>query len=164
MNMDIPQEKLGPWGGNKGIAWDDGRLLGRIKQIDVHEGNGVIHAIDCQYESNNNDCNSSSSVLSSSKHGGEGASIIHRIDLDKDKCSPEYLVGISGFHGPVDGNRCVDQVVRSISFYTDQGKHGPFGLEIGTSFHSPVCTNAKVVGFHGTSGEYLDAIGVHVQY
>ncbi|KAK0588171.1 hypothetical protein LWI29_035337 [Acer saccharum] len=159
LEKDIPRE-LGPWGGNKGKAWDDGRLQGRIIEIDVHVGNGVVHALHYRYKSTKY-CNLSN------KHGGEGATTIYRIELDKDKCSPENLVGISGFYGAFDGNCCVEceyKVVRSISFYTNKGKYGPFGTEIGTFFNSPACTNAKVVGFHGRSGEYLDAIGVHVEY
>ncbi|TXG68252.1 hypothetical protein EZV62_003187 [Acer yangbiense] len=159
LDKDIPRE-LGPWGGNKGKAWDDGRLQGRIIEIDVHVGNGVVHALHYRYKSTKY-CNLSN------KHGGEGATTIYRIELDKDKCSPENLVGISGFYGAFDGNCCVEceyKVVRSISFYTNKGKYGPFGTEIGTFFNSPACTNAKVVGFHGRSGEYLDAIGVHVEY
>ncbi|KAK4838247.1 hypothetical protein QYF36_012289 [Acer negundo] len=173
MNKDIPRE-VGPWGGNKGKAWDDGRLQGRIIGIDVHVGNGVIHRIHYRYESEDY-CDSSPVVLSN-KHGGDGATAIYRIELEKDmkadhknksknKCTQEELVGISGFYGAFDGNCCGEyQVVRSISFYTDKGKYGPYGTEIGTFFNSPACTNAKVVGFHGRSGEYLDAIGVHVEY
>ncbi|KAK4837994.1 hypothetical protein QYF36_010206 [Acer negundo] len=170
MEKDIPRE-VGPWGGNKGKAWDDGRLQGRIIGIDVHVGNGVIHGIHYRYESKDN-CTSSPVVLSK-KHGGDGATTIYRIELEKDinkdkkdKCpEAEVLVGISGFYGALDGNCCGEyQVVRSISFYTNKGKYGPYGTEIGTCFNSPVSTNAKVVGFHGRSGEYLDAIGVHVQY
>ncbi|KAK4838423.1 hypothetical protein QYF36_013612 [Acer negundo] len=169
MNKDIPRE-VGPWGGNKGKAWDDGRLKGRIIEIDVHVGNGVIHAIHYRYESTDG-CDSSNY-----KHGGDGATTIYRIELGKDinadprnqnrnRCLPEELVGISGFYGAFDGNCCVEyQVVRSISFYTDKGKYGPFGTEIGTFFNSPACSKAKVVGFHGRSGEYLDAIGVHFEY
>ncbi|KAK2654845.1 hypothetical protein Ddye_014701 [Dipteronia dyeriana] len=157
---DIPLD-VGPWGGNKGKSWNGGRFQGRIIEIDVHVRNGVIRAIQYRYEIG------SPLVVSSIKHGGEvadRASTTYRIILDKDNNSPEELVGISGFYGAFDANCCEYQVVQSISFYTNKGKYGPFGTEIGTFFNSPVCTNAKVVGFHGRSGEYLDAIGVHVQY
>ncbi|KAK3220559.1 hypothetical protein Dsin_014529 [Dipteronia sinensis] len=172
LNKDIPRE-VGPWGGNKGKAWDDGRLKGRITEIDVHVGNGVIHGIHYRYESE--DSCDASPIFLSNKHGGEGATTIYRIKLEKENpdhrnrnrniCLTEDLVGISGFYGAFDGNCCVEyQVVRSISFYTTKGKYGPFGTEIGTFFNSPACTNnAKVVGFHGRSGEYLDAIGIHFE-
>ncbi|KAK2639933.1 hypothetical protein Ddye_027728 [Dipteronia dyeriana] len=152
MNMDLPRE-VGPWGGNKGKSWDDG-LLGGIQQIDVHVGNGMVHAIQCRYHRGDGN------LLLSNRHGGGSASTVYKIELEKH--SYEYLVGITGFYGPIDGNCCL-VVVRSVSFYTNKGKYGPFGSEIGTFFNSPV-SNAKVVGFHGRSGEYLDAIGVHVEY
>ncbi|KAK0599958.1 hypothetical protein LWI29_010192 [Acer saccharum] len=166
MNMDLPRE-VGPWGGNKGKSWDDG-LVGDIQQIDVHVGNGVVHAIQCQYRRR---CSSKKkkkkryhggdgNLVLSNRHGGGGASTVYKIELENH--SYEYMVGITGFYGPIDGNCCFE-VVRSVSFYTNKGKYGPFGSEIGTFFNSPV-SNAKVVGFHGRSGEYLDAIGVHVEY
>ncbi|KAL5757311.1 hypothetical protein ACOSP7_019922 [Xanthoceras sorbifolium] len=153
MAMDLPRE-VGPWGGNKGKSWDHG-VFGGLNQIEVHVGNGVIHAIRCRYQ------NRDDKPVLSKLQGGGGASTIYKIELDP-HCSCEYLIGITGFYGAVDGN-CCQEVVRSISFYTNKGKHGPFGSETGTFFSSPV-SNAKVVGFHGRSGEYLDAIGVHVEY
>ncbi|TXG55016.1 hypothetical protein EZV62_020272 [Acer yangbiense] len=57
----------------------------------------------------------------------------------------------------VDVNGC-SEAVRSITFYSNKGKYGPFGLEIGKSFSSTL-SNGKVVGFHGRSGVYFDAIG-----
>ncbi|KAK3199942.1 hypothetical protein Dsin_023357 [Dipteronia sinensis] len=163
--MDLPRE-VGPWGGNKGKSWDDG-LVGGFQQIDVHVGNGVVHAIQCRYRRR---CSSKKkkkryhggdgNLVLSNRHGGGGASTVYKIELENHSC--EYLVGITGFYGHIDGNCCLE-VVRSVSFYTNKGKYGPFGSEIGTFFNSPV-SNAKVVGFHGRSGEYLDAIGVHVEY
>ncbi|KAK3220557.1 hypothetical protein Dsin_014527 [Dipteronia sinensis] len=158
MNKDIPRE-VGPWGGNKGKAWDDGRLLGRIIEIDVHVGNGVVHALHYRYKSTK-DCDLSN------KHGGEGATTIYRIKLDN-RSTDEYFTGISGYYWALDGNSCLEceyQVVRSITLYTNKATYGPFGEEIGTFFISPACDNAKLVGLHGRCGAYLDAIGVHVQY
>ncbi|KAH7565667.1 hypothetical protein JRO89_XS09G0242100 [Xanthoceras sorbifolium] len=152
MNMDLPRQ-IGPWGGNKGKAWDDG-LFVAVQQIDVHVRDGVIVAIQCKYHGKDD------KPVLSKRQGGGGATTIYRIELEH--CSCENLIGISGFYGPLDGNCCLE-VVRSISFYTNKGKYGPFGTEIGTFFNSTV-SNGKVVGFHGKSGEYLDAIGVHVEY
>ncbi|TXG69204.1 hypothetical protein EZV62_004139 [Acer yangbiense] len=152
MKMDLPRE-VGPWGGNKGKSWDDG-LVGGIQQIDVYVGNGAVHAIQCLYHSKDGN------LVLSNRHGGGGASKVYKIELENQ--SSEYLVGITGFYGPIDGNCCLE-VVRSVSFYTNKGKYGPFGSEVGTFFNSPV-SNAKVVGLHGRSGQYLDAIGVHVEY
>lgn len=74
----------------------------------------------------------------------------------------EYLIGIEGFYGAVSGLN----VVTSLSFSTNKGKYGPVGAEIGkyfTTMNSGDC-NKKVVGFHGRSGAYLDAIGLHTMY
>ncbi|KAK2654023.1 hypothetical protein Ddye_013879 [Dipteronia dyeriana] len=82
-----------------------------------------------------------------------------KVKLD---CSSEYLVGMVGFYGRIEENGGFE-AVRSISFYTNNEKYGPFGTEIGTGFGSPTF-NGKIVGFHGRSGAYLDAIGVHMEY
>lgn len=82
-----------------------------------------------------------------------------QIKLD---ASTEFLVGIMGFYGPVKGNDDYE-ALRSITLYTNNGRYGPFGEEIGTSFTSSA-SRGKVVGFHGRSGIYLDAIGVHMEY
>lgn len=54
-------------------------------------------------------------------------------------------------------------VIQSFSFYTSKGKYGPFGEETGRYFSSGI-TEGMVVGFHGRSSMYLDAIGVHMQH
>ncbi|KAI7729334.1 hypothetical protein M8C21_004788 [Ambrosia artemisiifolia] len=80
---------------------------------------------------------------------------------DKD----EYLIGISGFYGPVKGCDGMEAIT-SISFHTNKRIHGPFGDEKGagyTYYTSPACPG-KVVGFHGRSNGFLSAIGVHMEY
>lgn len=74
-----------------------------------------------------------------------------------------FVVGIEGFYGSVeDGN----SIVRSLCLITNKAKYGPAGDEIGTYFTSMnfADCNRKVVGFHGPSGAYLHAIGLHTQY
>ncbi|KAL5780487.1 hypothetical protein ACOSQ2_011224 [Xanthoceras sorbifolium] len=97
----------------------------------------------------------------SKKHGG-GVSASDTIYTIKVDGSNEYMVGVMGFYGSLEDN-VGSEAVRSIAFYTNKGKYGPFGKQIGTFFISPV-SNEKVVGFHGRSGEYLDALGVHIEY
>ncbi|KAM3758470.1 hypothetical protein ACB098_01G046300 [Castanea mollissima] len=122
--------------------WDDG-VFSAIRELHLHVGDSVIHAIHVLYESRDG------KLVWSQKHGGSGGDKIHRIKLDE---SRDFLVGIVGFYGPVNGNDSFE-ALRSITFYTNNGKYGPFGDEIG-----------EVVGFHGRSGVYLDAIGVHMEY
>lgn len=73
----------------------------------------------------------------------------------------EVLTCIYGYY-----NTCVGEgprVLRSITVVSSRGKYGPFGDEVGTYFTSAT-TQGKVVGFHGRSAMYLDAIGVHMQH
>lgn len=77
----------------------------------------------------------------------------------------EYLIGIEGFYGEVEGMGSLN-VVKCLSFVTNKAKYGPVGAEMGTHF---TCvnlgdSNGKVVGFHGRSGASLDAIGLHTHY
>ncbi len=74
----------------------------------------------------------------------------------------EVLICISGYYGSVSRDER-PKVIRSLTFYTSRGKYGPFGEEMGTFFTSTT-TEGKVVGFHGRSSSYLDAIGVHMQH
>ncbi|KAK1554996.1 hypothetical protein Q3G72_020191 [Acer saccharum] len=151
--MDMPRP-LGPWGGITGKPWDDGRFP-FIKQIDVHVYKGIVHGIQIQYH------NVDGMTVESKRHGGGGVdSTVHRIKMDK---SGEYISGVMGFYGPINENASYAyDVVRSLSFYSNKGKYGPFGKEIGIFFISPMY-NGKVVGFHGKSGDYLEAIGVHME-
>ncbi|KAL5780491.1 hypothetical protein ACOSQ2_011228 [Xanthoceras sorbifolium] len=154
MQIDRPQ-KIGPWGGHTGKPWDDGAFLA-INQIDVHVRNGIVLGVQLQYQ------NTDGQSIESKRHGGgssENGDTLCRINLDSQS---EYLVGVMGFYGPIEGNRGFE-AVSSVSFYTNKGKYGPFGDEIGRFFSSPGI-NGKVIGFYGRSGVYLDALGVYIEY
>ncbi|EYU45163.1 hypothetical protein MIMGU_mgv1a020491mg, partial [Erythranthe guttata] len=84
------------------------------------------------------------------------------IEIDVD--GGEYLVGIEGFHGPIEGITGDISVMRSITFHTNKFKYGPLGSEIGKFFTSSKGCDGKIVGFFGKSGAYLSAIGVHNVY
>ncbi|XP_062076286.1 jacalin-related lectin 34-like [Humulus lupulus] len=74
----------------------------------------------------------------------------------------EHLKSISGTYGDYNG---VSDVITSLSFHTNLTTHGPFGTSSTTSgkpFSSPI-TDSAVVGFHGRSGRYLDALGIYVK-
>lgn len=74
----------------------------------------------------------------------------------------EFLIGIEGYYSLVKENGGQD-TLRQIAFYTNKGKYGPYGSEIGTYFSSSTA-RGKIVGFHGKSGLFLNAIGVHMEY
>ncbi|TXG52223.1 hypothetical protein EZV62_021392 [Acer yangbiense] len=154
MNTEVPRE-AGPWGGITGKQFDDG-VFSSIGQVNIFVGDGVVRGI-IGFLYNTKDGKS----VESKRHGGGGRDDekIYRIKLD---CSKEYIVGITGYFGPVVEN-AGHEALRSITFYSNKGKYGPFGNEIGTAFSSSI-SDGKVVGFHGRSGCYLCALGVHMEY
>ncbi|XP_074263622.1 jacalin-related lectin 3 [Silene latifolia] len=144
----------GPWGGEGGKPWDDGVYTG-IKQIYLTKSQ-VICSIQIEYDRNGQS-------VWSVRHGGntDTTASPHRIKLE---FPHEVLTCISGYYSTV-GKDNIDhaKVIRSLTFYTSRGKYGPFGDEVGTFFTSTT-TEGKILGFHGRSGSYLDAIGVHMQH
>ncbi|KAH0680569.1 hypothetical protein KY284_021654 [Solanum tuberosum] len=98
-------------------------------------------------------------------HGGFGIgaenhdNVIKKIYVDGEN---EFLIGIEGYYSLVKENGGLD-TLRQIAFYTNKGKYGPYGIEIGTYFSSSAA-RGKIVGFHGKSGVFLNAIGVHMEY
>ncbi|CAN6346260.1 unnamed protein product [Urochloa humidicola] len=138
----------GPWGGEGGRPWDDGVYTG-VKQIYIMRG-AFIGSIQVEYDR-------SGYSIWSTRHGN-GGHITHRVKLDYPH---EVLTCVYGYYNTSmeDGPR----VLRSLTFITNRGKYGPFGDEGGAYFSSAM-TEGKVVGFHGRSGQHLDAIGVHMQH
>ncbi|XP_002510454.2 jacalin-related lectin 3 [Ricinus communis] len=139
----------GPWGGNGGKPWDDGVFSG-IKKIFLAKGE-AIYCIQIEYDRNGQ---SAWSV----RHGGGSEGSSHLIKLEYPH---ETLTSICGYYGSFTGEDS-NSVIKSLTFYTNKGKYGPFGEEVGTFFTSSN-TEGKIVGFHGRSGCYLNAIGVHMQ-
>lgn len=139
----------GPWGGDGGKPWDDGVFTG-IKQIVLNRAD-VICSIEIEYDRNGQS-------VWSVKHGGNIGSA-NRIKLDYPH---EVLTCISGYYGSLQKDQGT-KVIKSLTFHTSRRKFGPFGEELGNFFTSTT-TEGKVVGFHGRSGMYLDAIGVHMQH
>ncbi|XP_030967987.1 agglutinin [Quercus lobata] len=151
--MALPVPRVpGPWGGHGGMEWDDG-VFPEILELHLFVGDSVIHAIRVLYQSRDGE------PVWSPKHGGEGGDPSDPIKL---KVSNEFLIRIAGFYGPVEGNGNF-KALRSITFYTNKAKYGPYGDEIGQAFTSSVAPG-RVVGFHGRSNAYLDAVGVHMEY
>jgi hypothetical protein len=71
----------------------------------------------------------------------------------------EILTRVTGTNGSL--MYMGPNIIRSLTFYTNKGKHGPFGEEQGPSFTNKI-DEGKIVGFHGREGILLDAIGVNV--
>nr|TKS03329.1 jacalin-related lectin 3-like isoform X2 [Populus alba] len=141
----------GPWGGDGGKQWDDGVFSG-IKQIFITKVEAIC-SIQIEYDRNGQS-------VWSVKHGGNGGTATHRVKL---QYPHEVLICLSGYYGPVGCDEKSPKVIKSLTFHTSRGKYGPFGEEIGTYFTSTT-TEGKVVGFHGRSSAYMDAIGVHMQH
>ncbi|XP_058110557.1 jacalin-related lectin 3-like [Magnolia sinica] len=140
----------GPWGGDGGRPWDEGVFSG-VKQIFLTRGE-VMTSIQIEYDR-------SGQSFWSTKHGAGGGEATHMITFDYPN---EVLNCISGYYGSINSDEG-HKVIRSLTFYTSKGKYGPYGEDIGTFFTSKTI-EGKVVGFHGRSGLYVDAIGVRMQH
>ncbi|CAN4093857.1 unnamed protein product [Withania somnifera] len=155
----IQPRSAGPWGGYSGKGWDDG-VFCTIKKVQVYINTiiSVISGIQIKYEKKNK------TSVWSQLHGGFGLGTgiengIRKVNIDGEN---EFLIGMEGYYSPVNDNGGLD-AIRQIAFYTNKGKYGPYGTEIGTYFTSSAA-RGKVIGFHGKSGAYLNAIGVHMEY
>ncbi|KAL9316582.1 hypothetical protein ACSQ67_017583 [Phaseolus vulgaris] len=142
----------GPWGGDGGRPWDDGVFSG-IKQIYLTKASEGICSIQIEYDRNRQS-------VWSARHGGNGGDTMHRIQLEHPH---EVLTCISGYYGSITKDDQQHIIIKSLTLNTSRGKYGPFGEEAGKFFTSTT-TEGKVVGFHGSSSLYLDAIGVHMQH
>lgn len=141
----------GPWGGDGGRPWDDG-VFSAIKQIYLTKVSDGICSIQIEYDRNRQS-------VWSIKHGGNGGDTMHRIQLE---FPHEVLTCISGYYGSITKDE-KHTVIKSLTFHTSRGQYGPYGEEVGKFFTSTT-TEGKVVGFHGRSSLYLDAIGIHMQH
>ncbi|XP_072964195.1 jacalin-related lectin 19-like [Typha angustifolia] len=137
--------KMGPCGGMGGAARDinvDG--VERIIKVRIRHGS-AIDAIMVFYDRNGHHEWSDS-------FGGTGG------DLTEINLMPnEYFTSIEGRYGNYDGFL----VIRSLTFVSNLSTYGPYGVEGGVPFYLPA-VNGKIIGFHGRSGVYLDAIGTYV--
>ncbi|KAJ6684831.1 JACALIN-RELATED LECTIN 3 [Salix purpurea] len=137
----------GPWGGQEGFPWDDG-VHSTVKQLVIAHGAG-IESIQVEYDRKG-------TSIWSQIHGGNGG-MKTTVKLD---CPDEFLTSVHGYYGSLDGWGPV--FVRSLTFQSNKKTYGPFGVEQGTYFSFPT-SGGKIVGFHGKSGWYLDAIGIYLK-
>ncbi|WOG91987.1 hypothetical protein DCAR_0311243 [Daucus carota subsp. sativus] len=140
--------KLGPWGGQDGIHWDDG-VYSTVRQVEIAHGTG-IDSIRVEYDS-------SGVSIWSEKHGGQGGNITDKVKLEYPE---EFLTSMHGHYGSLKG--WGPALIKSLTLISNKRSYGPYGTEEGTYFSLPM-TGGKIVGFHGKGGWYLDAIGVHFE-
>ncbi|KAM3356653.1 hypothetical protein P3S68_023367 [Capsicum galapagoense] len=136
------------WGGDGGGHWSY-RPKGLVKQIVVKHGVIIDSIMFKSIEENG-------VVESSQTFGGSGGNLRTEINIDSPS---EYLTGISGTFGLFGPYL----IIKSIKFHTNLSHHGPMGSvnETDTNF-SFIMQGGVVVGFHGFSGLFLDAIGLYV--
>ncbi|XP_059638109.1 jacalin-related lectin 3-like, partial [Cornus florida] len=140
---------VGPFGGPGGDEWDDGKYSG-VKQVIIYSDGLVFVSIQIEYDDNGKS-------KWSEKHGNLQRGTKHTITVDY---PDEYLLSISGHYSMIYNLL----VVRSLEIKSNKKTYGPFGNRQGQSFDSSSSqTTGKIVGFHGRSGDFVDAIGVHVQ-
>ncbi|XP_062114665.1 jacalin-related lectin 4-like [Humulus lupulus] len=143
---------VGPWGSRSGgDPWSYKPSSG-ITEITLHEG-GNIKSISFKDEDG----------FISETFGGHspdawdwGNKIQVAINFPS-----EYFKSISGTYGVYND---VPDVIISLSFHTNLKTYGPFGTSTASAkpFSIPM-THSVVVGFHGRSGYYLDALGIYVK-
>ncbi|KAM0873956.1 hypothetical protein ACQ4PT_037731 [Festuca glaucescens] len=85
--------------------------------------------------------------------GGDGE---HSEDVAICVESDEYFTGVKG-------NIDDDNYVKSLTFISNRRTFGPYGEEDGAPFELPAAAGGRIVGFHGRSDSYLDAIGTFVK-
>ncbi|KAI3684822.1 hypothetical protein L6452_34048 [Arctium lappa] len=69
-------------------------------------------------------------LLQHSMHATAGGDTMLLVHLD---VADEYLTGISGFYGPIEGYNGLEAIT-SITFHTNKRKHGPYGEESGVGY------------------------------
>ncbi|CAH1442812.1 unnamed protein product [Lactuca virosa] len=154
--VGMPRE-AGPWGAARGKPWDDG-VFSHVKQVRVYLGESLKVIYGIQFEYVKRDGNS----ILSQMHGGTCGDKTELVDLDGEK---EYLSGISGFYGPVVEFNGLEGIT-SITIHTNKKMYGPYGQESGEGYvyFTSSLSPGQVVGFQGRNGDFLTAIGVHMEY
>jgi hypothetical protein len=143
----------GPFGGPGGGAFDDATIVNmdqlEIREIVIRHG-ALIDSIEFVYHNRVTDA-----LVSSDHHGGTGGAE-DRIILNPG----EYIVEVRGRTG---------NLVNSLTLQTNQnrtiGRYGGLGGDPdydAPSQQEQVASN-EVFAFFGSSGQFLDAIGIHTR-
>jgi hypothetical protein len=146
VSTQVLTNKVGPCGGSGGAVRDMNiNGLTRIYKISVRHM-GVIDALTVHFLRNGHE-------ESTEQWGGPGGKLTE-FTLQ----SSEYITSVKGHLGSYENYF----VVRSLKFETNLGSYGPYGTEEGVPFELPA-NGGQIIGFHGRSMKYLDALGVYVQ-
>ncbi|KAL3634657.1 hypothetical protein CASFOL_021711 [Castilleja foliolosa] len=148
MSDDSSIIKIGPAGKENGEIWDE-KGNNKIAQIFICHDSNNIYSIQFQYLKNG-------ALIMSKRHGKQ--SIGFKFDVVKLNYSTEYITWISGF--------TFSNYVASITFGTNLGQYGPFGMLTSTRY----CCEFKFHvadqfdGFHGSANIYgVLSIGVYLK-
>ncbi|KAL0715351.1 hypothetical protein Bca4012_064673 [Brassica carinata] len=151
--METMYEKVGAVGGNKGGPFDDGVFDG-VKKITVGKDFDSVSYIKIEYEKDGK--------FETREHGtirGE----LQEFTVDY---PDEYITSVGGSYEHVSSYGTV--LIKSLIFKTSYGRTSPilghttfFGKPSGREFMLEGKDGGKLLGFHGRSGQSLDAIGPH---
>ncbi|KAK9069867.1 hypothetical protein SSX86_010263 [Deinandra increscens subsp. villosa] len=150
--------RLGTWGKQGGSLADNWSFEfesgHKLQKITIDHGDGVIYSLMFTTEFRG-------ASHTSNKAGGLlGGQTISEVIFDFD----EEVVGVEGSTNTRDG----DMIISSLSFKTNKKTHGPFGHPSNSIFFMELDKgygdkDSSIVGFYGTAGNYVDAIGVVVK-
>ncbi|XP_058001521.1 mannose/glucose-specific lectin isoform X2 [Hevea brasiliensis] len=143
-----PSEFIGPFGGQGGDPWDDG-MHTTIRQLVISCGS-MVNYVCIDYDKNGHS-------LWSSKHGQSVGDKTYSIKLDYPE---EFLISLSGSYS----TNASSTIIQSLSFQSNKKTYGPFGSGKGNhEFSLSSIAYGKIIGFHGTCGDYLHSIGVYLK-
>ncbi|XP_019084248.1 PREDICTED: myrosinase-binding protein 2-like [Camelina sativa] len=141
-------EEIEEVGGNNGDAFDDG-VFDNVKKITVGKDIDCVSYIKIEYEKDGE--------FETREHGtirGE----LKEFDVDYPN---ENIISVGGSYDYV--NRYKTVLIQSLFFKTSFGRTSPiFGASpSGTEFMLEGTNGGKLLGFHGRSGQAIDAIGAY---
>ena len=148
-----PVVKLGPWGGDDGVAHDITVAPQRLESITIRWGK-VLDSVAFTYRDKDNQ------LHTAGPWGGAGG---EKEDPDTITLGPsEYITQVDWSVGPFKLKE-IEHCITSLKFVTNQASYGPFGYAVDSTHYSlPVLNNGSVVGMFGRAGDYLHAIGFYV--
>ncbi|CAD6335373.1 unnamed protein product [Miscanthus lutarioriparius] len=159
--QSIKLDKIGPRGGRGGGVRDVQVPPYRLLRLEIHS-KYTINGISFSY------IGSDGSVHHESWGGGgkyvpyTGRDGIVFEEYPIQLGLTDYVKEISGTTGAYTDH---PNIVRSLKVVTFKRTYGPYGATdgAGSPFSFPVQGSARITGFFGRSGDYLDSIGVYIR-